>query len=162
MLKIIGCMGIAILSGAFSYAQQAMSTGGGNGAGSGGTVSFTSGQTNYSSLINSSGTVTEGIQQPFEIHAVTKPDPAREITLEWEDYPSPATDFLILKIHRDQVENMKYQLIDLTGKVLEEAFIGDPETTISLRHYKPPSYFLKVMDNSTEVMTFKITKTDQL
>ena len=100
--------------------------------------------------------------QPFEIHVVTQLDPGKAITLECEAYPNPATDFLILKIHREQIENMKYQLIDLNGKVLEEAFIGDAETIISLKHYKPTNYFLKVMDNSTEVMIFKITKTNQL
>jgi len=162
MLKFIGCIGIAISSAAFSNAQQTVSATGGNGTGSGGTVSYTSGQTSYKSLMNNSGTVTEGIQQPFEIQIVTKLNVPREITLECEAYPNPATDFLILKIFRDRIENLKYQLIDLNGKVLEEAFIGDVETTISLKHYKPTNYFLKVMDNSTEVMTFKITKTDHL
>jgi hypothetical protein len=162
MLKIIGCIGIAILGGAFSYAQQALSATGGNSTGPGGTVGYTSGLTNYKSLKSNSGIVTEGIQQPFEIQIVTNLDAAREISLECEAYPNPAIDFLILKIHRDQIENMKYQLIDLSGKVLEEAFIGDVETIISLKHYKPTNYFLKVMDNSMEVMTFKITKTEHL
>lgn len=161
MLKIIGFLAMAVFSGAFSYAQQSLSAAGGNGTGSGGSVSFTSGQTNYTSLISNSGTVMEGVQLPFEIHVVTKLDPATEITLECEAYPNPATDYLILKIHREQFENIKYQLIDLNGKVLEESFIGDAETIISLKHYKPTNYFLKVMDNSTEVMTFKITKTDR-
>ncbi len=129
--------------------------------GSGGTVSFVSGQTSYSSIVSSSGTVYEGVLQPFEIHVVTQLDPGKSITLECEAYPNPATDFLILKIHNDQIENMKYQLIDLNGKVLEEAFIGDAETNISLKHYKPTTYLLKVLDKSTEVMIFKITKTNQ-
>jgi hypothetical protein len=162
MLKLMGIMAIAVFSGASSFGQQAVSAAGGNGTGSGGTVSFTSGQTSYKSLASNSGTVVEGVQLPFEIHIVTKLDPATEITLECEAYPNPATDYLILKIHREQIENMKYQLIDLNGKVLEEAFIGDVETIISLKHYKPTNYFLKVLDNSTEVMTFKITKTDHL
>jgi hypothetical protein len=161
MLKVFGCLCIAVCSEAFTYAQQAISAAGGNGNGTGGTVGFTSGQTNYTSMNSSKGTVTEGVQQPFIIHVVTQLDPGKAITLECEAYPNPATDFLILKIHRDLLENMKYQLIDLNGKVLEEAFIGDAETTISLKHYNPTNYFLKVMDNSTEVMIFKITKTNQ-
>jgi hypothetical protein len=155
-------MGIAISGVTFSYAQQALSATGGNGTGSGGAISYTSGITNYTSLNSSSGKVAEGIQLPFEIQVVTNVDPARDITLECEAYPNPATDFLILKIHRDPIENMKYQLIDLKGKVLEEAYIGDTETIISLKHYKPMNYLLVVTDNSTEVMTFKITKTDPL
>jgi hypothetical protein len=161
MIKIFGCLCIAVCSGAFSYAQQAISTAGGNGTGSGGTVSFTSGQTSYSSMGSNSGIVYEGVLQPFEIQVVTRLDPGKSITLECEAFPNPATDYLVLKIHSEQIENMKYQLIDLNGKVLEEAFIGDAETTISLKQYKPTNYFLKVIDKSTEVMIFKITKTNQ-
>jgi hypothetical protein len=161
VIKKLGCLLIAVYFGAFSYSQQAVSSAGGNGAGSVGTVSFTSGQVSYSSMINNSGSVSEGVHQPFEIHVVTQLDPLKSITLECEAYPNPATDFLILKIHRDQIENMKYQLVDLNGKVLEEAFIGDVETSISLRQYKPTNYFLKVIDNSAEVMIFKITRTNQ-
>jgi hypothetical protein len=162
MLKFIGCIGIAICSAAFSNAQQTVSATGGNGTGSGGTVTYTSGQTSYKSLVSNSGTVAEGIKQPFEIQVITKLNIPREITLECDGYPNPANDFLILKILRDRIENMKYQLSDLNGKVLEEAFIGDVETTISLKHYKPTNYFLKVMNNSMEVMTFKISRTDNL
>ena len=162
MLKIMGCIAIAVLSGAFCSAQQAVSSAGGNATGSGGTVSFTSGQTSYTALISGSGSVVEGVQQPFEIQVVTQLAPASEITLACEAYPNPTTDFLILKIHRDQIDNMSYRLIDLNGKLLEEAFIGDTETTISLKHYKSANYLLKVLDNSKEVMTFKITKTDKL
>jgi hypothetical protein len=161
MVKIFVCLCIAACSGTFSYAQQAISSSGGNGIGSGGTVSFASGQSSYTSIVSNSGTVNEGVLQPFEIHIVTRLDADKSITLECEAYPNPATDFLILKIHKDQIENMKYQLIDLNGKVLEEAFIGNEETTISLKHYKPTTYLLKVLDKSTEVMIFKITKTNQ-
>jgi len=134
MIKIFSSLCLAVWSGVFSYAQQAISSSHGNGIGAGAKVSFT---------------------------VVTQLDPARAITLECEAYPNPVTDFLILKVHRDQIENMKYQLIDLNGKVLEEAFIGDAETDISLEHYKPTNCFLKVIDNSIEVMTFKITKLNQ-
>ncbi len=162
MLRIFGCIAVAVFSGAFTYAQQALSATGGKGTGSAGTVSYTAGQTNNTSMISNTGSVVEGVQQPFEIHVVTKLDPATQITLECEAYPNPATDYLILKINRDQIENMKYQLYDLNGKVLEEAFIGDKETTISLKHYRPTIYFLKVLDDTKEVMTFKITKTNPL
>ena len=161
MIRIFGCLCIAVSTGAFSYAQQAISAAGGNGTGAGGTGSFTTGQANYTSMVSNSGTVTEGVQQPFSIHVVTQLDPGKAITLDCEAYPNPATDFLILKIRRNQIENMKYQLIDLNGRVLEEAFIGDAETIISLKSYKPNNYFLKVLDNSAEIILFKITKTNQ-
>lgn len=161
MLRIIGFIALAVCSGAFTDAQQAVSASGGKDNGPAGNVSYTAEKTNKASLINNSGKEIQGVMPPFEIQTVTKLDPAPEITLECEAFPNPATDFLILKINRDPIENLKYQLFDLNGKVLEEAFIGDKETAISLKHYKPDNYILNVLDHSEEVMTFKITKKDR-
>ena len=47
--------------------------------GSGGTVSYISGQTSYTSIVSSSGTVHEGIQQPFEIQVVTQLNGPRQV-----------------------------------------------------------------------------------
>jgi len=154
----MGCLFFAVSWGAFCYAQQAISTAGGEAAGAGGIVSFTVGQTPYISLMSSSGSVIQGVQQPFEIYDVTNLNPNKEITLVCEVYPNPATDFLILKVLRNRFENLSYQLIDMDGKILEEKPIGEVETSISLQHYLIASYFLKVTYNTKEIKTFKIIK----
>ncbi|MBC8173028.1 MAG: hypothetical protein H7X71_03895, partial [Chitinophagales bacterium] len=48
------------------FAQEGSSAAGGDGAGSGGTISYTVGQTNYITLAGAGGTAMEGVQQPFE------------------------------------------------------------------------------------------------
>jgi hypothetical protein len=158
MKKIVGCIIIAIYGVTFCYAQQAMSTAGGEAAGANGSVSFTVGQTNYNTFLSSSGSVMQGVQQPFDIYVVADLDPNNEITLICEAYPNPATDFLILKVIRNPLENLNYQLIDMNGKLLEEKSIEEAETNISLQHYQPATYFLKVTSNIKEIKTFKITK----
>jgi hypothetical protein len=46
------------------YSQETLSASGGDATGSGGTVSYTVGQVFYTSLTGSTGTVSEGVQQP--------------------------------------------------------------------------------------------------
>ncbi len=161
MLKAVGFFCMAVCSGSFAIAQQAVSADKGGGNKTGSAVSLTTEKTNYTSSIGNSGAVTEGVNKAYEINVVNRLDPGYAITLECEVNPTPAADFLILKINREEIENMKYQLIDMNGKVIEEAFIGGVETSISLRSYKPKKYQLKVFDNSEEIKLFNIIKTKQ-
>jgi hypothetical protein len=94
MKRIIQGLLVFIYGGAFCNAQQAISSAGGEASGTGGTVSFTIGQTDYISLNSNSGMISQGIQQPFEIMVVTGIGSDKEITLECTIYyPNPATDF---------------------------------------------------------------------
>lgn len=53
-----------------AYAQQASTASGGNASGSGGSASYSVGQTAYT-VSNGNGSVSQGVQQPFEISIVT-------------------------------------------------------------------------------------------
>ena len=47
-------------------AQEAVAAAGGEATGSGGTVSYTIGQINYTTNTGAGGTITQGVQQPYE------------------------------------------------------------------------------------------------
>jgi hypothetical protein len=160
MLRIIGFLCIVLGNAAFAYAQQAVSATGGNNAG---TVipGVSEGHPDYSSNIRNSGAEEERIPEPLEILVMNRPEPAGDISLSYEISLNPATAILILTIQRDKFENIKYQLLDRNGKVFEEAFVGDVETSISLKPYRTTDYFLKVFENSQEVMIFKIANTSK-
>ena len=53
------------------FAQSQTTASGGEASGSGGTVSYTVGQTAYQTNVGTGGTVTEGLQQAYEIFSVT-------------------------------------------------------------------------------------------
>ena len=53
--------------GIATQAQEAVSAAGGNASGSGGTASYTIGQVAYTTNSSASGTITQGVQQPYEI-----------------------------------------------------------------------------------------------
>ena len=82
--------GLSILISAFLFfmaltglqAQEAISASGGNASGSNGTLSYTVGQVVSSYIIGSEGTVTQGVQQPWEIFQLTGSYDALGISLE--------------------------------------------------------------------------------
>ena len=158
MKRIIECFLIVFCGGAFCDAQQALSTAGGEVAGTGGTASFTIGQIDYITLTSNSGTIMQGVQQPFEILVITGTESDNKITLECTVYPNPASDFLTLKIPLDYLESPGYQLLDINGRLLKVRLIEKTETIISLQDFPPASYFLKVVDKNKEIKTFQIIK----
>jgi hypothetical protein len=149
-LLVIGLTGIK--------AQQAISASGGNGSGSGGSVSYTVGQVVYSTNTGTNRVISEGVQQPFEISIATGIEEAIGITLEIAVYPNPATDFVILKIENYDLQNLNYYLYNNNGILLDNSKILSGETNIQMNTMLPATYFLKVTDGNKVVKTFKIIK----
>ncbi len=80
------------------------------------------------------------------------------ISLEIMVYPNPTTEFITLKIETYEVLNLRYQLNDIKGSLLQDNKIEGNETSIVMSSLLPATYFLKVTDNKKVVKTFKIIK----
>ncbi len=139
-------------------AQETVSASGGNASGSGGTMSYTIGQVAYTANTGTTGSVTQGVQQPFEILEVTGLEEAKGINLEVSVYPNPTSDFLKLKVESFKLENLNYQLYDINGNVIQHGEIVDAETVIQTRDLLPAAYFLQIRHNQKELKTFQIIK----
>ncbi len=142
-------------------AQEAITAAGGNVSSSQGSVNYSLGQVVYTTNSGVNGTVSQGVQQPFEISTVTGIKEA-DITLQCSVYPNPTDDYLKLKIANCSIEKLYYQLYDINGKLLENKKIADNETIISMGNLVSGSYLLKVTDNQKEVKTFCIIKNKKI
>ena len=139
-------------------AQEAISATGGNASGSGGSVSYSIGQVAYQTHTGTGGSVTEGVQQPYEILVVTGIEEGLGINLSVLAYPNPTTDFLNLKIENYGNTNLSYQLFEMNGKRLKTEKITGNETSITMNNLVPATYFLKVIEGNKEIKTFRIIK----
>jgi hypothetical protein len=160
-MKLNFCLTVAIsLTLVGLQAQESTITSGGEASGDGGTVSYTLGQVAFSTHTGTTGSVTEGVQQPYEISVVIGVDNIG-IDLKISAYPNPVTDHLILTIADDTyVGNIRWiaSLYDLKGSILKKQIIVSDETTIDMADLQPATYFLKVISENEEVKTFKIIK----
>lgn len=139
-------------------AQQAVTATGGDASGSGGSVNYSVGQIAYTTHFSATGSVAQGVQQPYEISVVTSVKEGNSIYLDLLVYPNPTSDFLTLKVNDLKVEDLSYQLYDVTGKLLEDKRITSAEVNISMLPLPNASYFLKVLCGVTEIKVFKIIK----
>lgn len=137
--------------------QQAITTTGGNASGSGATVAYTVGQIVYTTYINTNGTVSQGIQQPYEI-LVTMGIDNHSVNLKLAAYPNPTSGFLTLHVSNTQLSTLNFELYDISGKLIETRKITSPTETINMDNLPVATYFLKVANNNKEIKTFKIMK----
>jgi hypothetical protein len=141
-------------------AQQTITTSGGEASSEGGTISYTVGQVAYGTHTGTTGSVAEGIQQPYEISVVIGIEESG-INLNMAAYPNPVTDHLILKISDDtSYENrLTATLYDMKGSLIKQQIVVNNETTIDMAGQTAGIYFLKIhSENQKEIKTFKIIK----
>ena len=139
-------------------AQTSVNATGGNATGSGGSVSYSVGQVVYQTHTGTTGSLAEGVQQPYEISVVTGLEDPIGINLSFTAYPNPTSDYLTLSIDEFEISNLSYQLYDMQGKLLKSEKIKGNQTSIAMSNLLPAIYFVKVIQGNKEVKTFKIVK----
>lgn len=140
------------------HAQEAIPASGGNASGSGGTVSYTIGQVAYTNHSGSGGTITQGVQQPYEILVISGNE-NNGIDLICSAYPNPVTNYLTLKIVGGDQTMYSATLYDMSGKILLSKKTEGILTAIYMDNFVQAMYILKVTDsNNKEIKIFKIIK----
>jgi len=139
-------------------AQNTIPATGGNATGTGGSVSYSIGQLVFNVITGTNGSVTQGVQQPYEISIVTAIENTEGITLEYKVYPNPTRGLITLTIKPYDNENLRYRLYDLNGILLQDKKIESEETEISMQNLSSAIYFLKVIKENKEIKIFKIVK----
>lgn len=137
------------------FAQQNTDASGGNAYGTGGSASFSIGQVDYITASDSSGNTTQGLQQSYEILIIKG---IEEIDINLTLYPNPAADFVVLSVWDSNIQNMTYLLYDMQGKLIESKKLNSNQTSISMADLANDIYFIKVLDNDSELKVFKIIK----
>ena len=157
-LKKISTVLVLAVGLAGLQAQNAVPATGGNASGSSGSVNYTVGQVVYNTNTGTGGSVSQGVQQPYQISVENGIEEALGISLEIMIYPNPTIDFIKLKTENYEIKHLRYQLFDTNGSLLKDNKVEGDETSIEMNNLVPATYFLKVMDKNKTIKTFKIIK----
>jgi hypothetical protein len=148
----LGCFALEV------SAQEAFTASGGNASGSGGVSGYSIGQVVYTTNVGTNGSVSQGVQQSFDIIVINALEKAKGIDLSFTVYPNPTADYLTLKVEGWNWKNLMYKLYDLNGKLLAIKQLTEIETSISTNSLISATYILKVFENNQEIKSFKIIK----
>ena len=156
-MKTILVLTFSIIFSLTAQSQDAVAISGGEAIGSGGTSSYTLGQVFYTATTANNGSISQGVQQSFELFTLSNPQ-LMTVNLEALVYPNPSSDYVKLNIIDSDLTDLSYVLMNIQGKVVYNAKISSLDTPISLHGLSVGTYVLKVSQKNNELKTFKIIK----
>ena len=144
-------------SPAVNLAQQNVVSAGGEATGTGGTASWSAAQISCSTWFDVTGSLNEGVQQPYEFFNPTgidelASDPGLTV------FPNPASGDVTLKVIDRNLKNLDVCVYDMKGKYLRTISIDTEETTIPMEDLTSSTYFLNIFENNQLLRTYKIIK----
>ncbi len=149
---------LSLFFSAVSFGQQDIDASGGNATGSGGTASYSIGQLAFESFSGSTGSINQGVQQPFEFY-VNLANNQFNYSFSATLHPNPTQDFAVLSLeNQDPNASLNYNLTDVTGKLITKGNINNKQTMIDVAALADACYFLNVFDKNKPVKTFKLLK----
>ena len=155
--KIITSVAFLLLGLGGLHAQVSPTAAGRDATGSGGTVAFSVGQVVYTTNTSATGSVSQGVQQPYEIFTVGIKE--TELNISISVFPNPTTDNLTLQISDYNNEKLAYQLVDLQGKLVSNGQVSAQQTQINTVSLPPAIYFIHIVNkDNKQVQSFKIIK----
>lgn len=151
---------IIILTGIMvTFAQSAIVSVGGDAQNNNGSVSYTVGQIAIQTNGNESFSVSEGVQQPYEIMTVGVNE-FPQITLNAMVYPNPTENIAQLQLNGLEIPTGGFHAIlyDANGKLLQNINVNDDITTFQIGHYATGTYYLELRDGKRVLKTFKVIR----
>lgn len=140
------------------YSQHTIPASGKDIYGSGGSFNYSIGQLVYNTNIGNAGTITQGVQQSFEIITLSKPK-FTTVNLKAVLYPNPTSkDVLLLLLTDTQLSNLSYTLYDIQSKTITKGLVTQTSIQIEMKDLTVGVYILKVNQMNQELKTFKIIK----
>ena len=133
-------------------AQEGSVVSGGESTGENFNISYSIGQLFYTTNTGNNGSVTQGIQQVYQITTMVG---ICQTDLRLEVYPNPTTNFLKLVVEDKKLENLEYQLYDLKGKLIKNKKVKASKTDIDMSLLPTSSYLMYVNNNEQTIKSFK-------
>jgi len=156
--KITICIFLLVVSLIDVKGQYSLNASAGNASGTGGSVSYSIGQLFYTTSTASSGILSKGVQQAYEIWLVTELKDAPKTALNISTYPNPTANQLQLHFENSDYKEFSFQLTDASGKVLQQKKIIATDTQIDMHSLASAMYFLRITSDRQEIRVFKIIK----
>jgi len=136
--------------------QNSVNSSGNDLYGSGGIISYSVGQLCYTTISSNSGTVVQGVQQPYVISVVTETKSMSDI--KCSVYPNPVSTYLQIEINNYSTNNLNYILYDYAGNLLKLGKIENSIIRFEINNYYKSGFLLKINENDNTIKTFKIIK----
>jgi hypothetical protein len=160
-LKLILITTLVLVCMNLVKAQVSINTSGNDASGSGGSVAYSIGQIAYTTNKDTTGSLSQGVQQAYDIFMIGLKEPIFNTTLSV--FPNPTSNNLTLHISQYNNEKLTYQLWDMQGKLLANGHVTTQQTQINTSGWAAATYFIHIVNQDNQkIQSFKIVKKQNL
>lgn len=137
-------------------AQDRINSAGGEATGVTGHISYSIGLVDYLNLHNSTASISEGLQIPYEIYPVSinELEGAFNVNL----YPNPVASHLSIDIPA-YLGTVTLQIHDVTGNLIVEKVVSHMHEEIDLSTLANSTYILTILSHNQKSQSYQIIKT---
>ena len=136
-------------------AQNIYVTSGGDISESTGSISFSIGQTFYSTIANSNYIIEEGILHCYEIDSLASGLSANTENIHFNVFPNPTADYINIKYNGSK--SYLYQLINLLGEHVSSGIINEGINRVNF-NVLASTYILNIVSDKKIIKSYKIVK----
>lgn len=147
---------ITFFVGTIVIGQNSVNVVGGDMYNNTGSISFSIGQVVIENTINTIGSISQGVQQAFEITTLNLEE--NKLNLSLSAYPNPTQNQLILNIGNYNQEKLKYNIVSSEGQLLSQGSIHSNEIIIDFQQLPKALYFIEIQQELYKIQTFRIIK----
>jgi len=137
-------------------AQEAVVSSGNYHENANGSISWGLGETVIQTLVNENAIITQGFQQTRL--TITSVNEMPDLTFAISAYPNPTHNFVNLKVERENIEGIKYDVYDLNGRTVLKGLMQSNPAQINFSDLRPGVYIIRLSENNKELKTFKVVK----
>ncbi|MEO7175441.1 MAG: T9SS type A sorting domain-containing protein [Saprospiraceae bacterium] len=148
---------ISLLLSTAAFGQSGLVSSGGNGTGAGGKISFSIGQVLDQSSNSATKSISEGVQQPFEIQISTGVK-LGNLPFEVSVFPNPSSSEIQILRSSDQYQSAQASFYDLSGHLLLQQEMTESTTKINLQPFPAGIYTLRISLKYYGEQTFQVVK----
>lgn len=122
-----------------------------------GSFSYSVGQISLNQIINSEGSLFEGIQQPFEILTLNIIDNFTKLS-DINSYPNPTKGAFFIELKNNNSFPYKLKIYDLRGSLIYSKDITHTISEINLKTKPNGVYLVQLIKEGKRLQYFKIIK----
>ena len=139
-----------------SWGQSATLSAGGDAVTTSGSFSYSLGQVAYEPLQNSSFSIFQGVQQPYQA-ASTNRIKSVAGNLNLSIYPNPTGNNVYIH-NLKSAQILSFRICDAGGKIITNGSLSQLKTEIDLSNISPGVYFISFQDNQQNNQTYTLIK----
>jgi hypothetical protein len=136
--------------------QEVVTTSGGYAESTSAIITWTIGEPVTETICGTNSILTQGFNQgDLIITLVKNPE---ESGLILKIFPNPAHDRINISVVQTEIEDLRYVLTNINGKVLINNKLQSHKTDIPVSQLSPALYLLKIYNGRKEIGSYKIIK----